>query len=378
MPSRRPTPALPTMTALLLVAQSIAGAAQAPPAAAVADPCQPQASCPNEARTYVRVSPQTAAAQRAARGDPPPPSGENGARTGDDVPSDATRPGDDVPSSDDGQRPDSDETGGNGGLDILAVLLAAAGVVGGALLIDQMTGSNWVSVKDLEKDGPKFPRKQAVGRYQVQGFAMPGWPVVVDVESLPETETWLEVAYKGDRSDELVRIPIPGDGRRETVVNLPEPAKPFTNVRVARYSLHSYLRDTQGTAVYQPLKVYGFGAGPRAVGSTLLKITSFTPDMATRPDEVRYGLQALRLFDRSVVEVLRLPKPGGRKLERVSTVRFQPLQQGNYPGDWRTMEGRPKPQSGIYHLQARGWLVGARNDERDWTGAIAPNLVRIP
>jgi hypothetical protein len=42
------------------------------------------------------------------------------------------------------------------------------------------------------------------------------------------------------------------------------------------------------------------------------------------------------------------------------------------------MQGRPKPQSGIYHLQARGWLVGARNDERDWTGAIAPNLVRIP
>ncbi|MEA1015572.1 hypothetical protein [Sphingosinicella sp. LY1275] len=362
------------MTALLLIAQSVAAAAQAPPSAAatVADPCQPQASCPNEARAYVRVAPQTAAAQRAARGDPPP-AGEDGARTGDDVPSD------DVQSPDDGQRPDSDGTGeGNGGLDILAILLATAGVVGGALLIDQLTGDKWSSAKDLEKDGPKFPRKQAVGRYQVQGFAVAGWPVVVDVESLPETETWLEVAYKGDRSDQLVRIPIPGDGRRETVVNLPAPADSFADVRVARYSIHSYLRDAQGTAVYQPLKVYGFGAGPRAVGSTLLKITSFTPDLATRPDEVRYGLQALRLFDRSVVEVLRLPKPGGRKLERVSTVRFQPLQQGNYPGDWRTMQGRPKPQSGIYHLQARGWLVGARNDERDWTGAIAPNLVRIP
>ena len=336
------------LSALLLVAQATAAAAvQVPPTIVapteVADPCQPQSSCPNEGRGYSRTlrRHQTTARPRAMAADA--------------------------------------DAHGRWRLRFRRCRTRGARGRGRrSWLVDELTSKDWASAKDLVKDGPKFPRAQAIGRYQVQGFALPGWPVALDVDSLPGTETWLEVAFKGDKKKQHRWIAVTGEGRRERVVTLPGVAEDGAEAKVARYSLHSFLREPDGKAVYQPLRVYGIGAGPRAVGSLLLKITNFSPTPAARPADVRYGLSAMRLFDRSVVEVLRLPKPGKGKLEKVKAITLSPLPAGTYPGDWASMRVDPRPASGTYHLQARGWLVGARDDERDWTGAIAPNLVRIP
>lgn len=263
---------------------------------------------------------------------------------------------------------DDDDSG------LIPLVLAGLGLIGGALLIDSLTGKDWASPAKLDRDGPIFPKRQALGRFQVQGYALPGWPVVVDIETRPGTETWLVVRYRGAKKD-LPRIPIPGQGRRVQVVHLPQAAGP---IRTARYSLHSFRSKADGKTIYQPHNVFALGAGPRAVGSTTLQISQLSPAVARQAADVHYSLFAKRLFDRSVVEVLRLPRKHDGKLKLVKDARLFPLRPGSHPGNWRTMKVQPSPAAGLYHFQARAWLVGGRNDERDWTGAIAPNFVRIP
>jgi hypothetical protein len=259
---------------------------------------------------------------------------------------------------------------------LLPIIGGALALIGGALLVDSLTGKDWASAKQLDRDGPVFPRKQAVGQFQVQGYALPGWPVVVDVAAEPGTETWLVVHYRGAKKKDQLRYRIPGEGRRVQVVQLPS-AGPAAKLTTARFSLLSY-RTVGEKKVYQPHMVYGIGAGPRAVGSTTLHIGTLAPAVARQAAEVRYTLVAKRLFDRSAVEVLRLPSGNKGKLKLVKAARRFPLPPGTHPGDWRQMQVDPKPAAGLYHFQARAWLVGGRSDERDWTGAIAPNFVRIP
>lgn len=258
---------------------------------------------------------------------------------------------------------------------LVPLVLTGIGIVGSALLINSLTGKDWVSPKKLDRDGPLFPSKQALGRFQVQGYAVPGWPVVLDIETEPGTETWLVVRYRGGKKD-LPRIRIPGQGRRVEVVQLP--IEPSRAIRIARFSVHSFRTAGKDKSVYQPHKIHAFGAGPRAVGSTTLDVTRLSPALARQAAEVQYSLVSRRLFDRSALEVLRLSGKGQGALKMVKQTRLFPLRPGILNGDWRQMQVQPKPASGLYHFQARAWLVGGHADERDWTGAIAPNFVRIP
>jgi hypothetical protein len=258
--------------------------------------------------------------------------------------------------------------------DVLPLVLGGIGLFGGGTpLIDTLTGKEWVSPRDLDRNGPVFPTRQALGRYQVQGYALPGWPVVVDVETQPGTQTWLVVGYRGKKQE--FRARIPGEGRRVHVVTLP--VTKSAKLTTARYSLHSFSEE-RGKQIYRPHSVYAVGAGPRAVGSTTLQIISLSPAVARRPADVRYSLVAKRLFDRSSIEVLRVPPARKGAMKLIKEQRRFPLQPGTHGGSWGAMRVEPRPASGQYHFQARAWLVGGRNDERDWTGAIAPNFVRIP
>lgn len=270
--------------------------------------------------------------------------------------------------------PEQRERNGTGPEDVLPFVLGGLGVFGGTQLIDSLTGKDWASPRELDRDGPVFPKRQAIGRYQVQGYALPGWPVVVDVETSPGTETWLAVNYRGKKKEAL-RVRIPGEGRRVHVVQLPSTNSP--ELTTARYSLHSFTTERR-KQIYRPHNVYAVGAGPRAVGSTTLQIASLGPSVARRPADVRYSLVAKRLFDRSSIEVLRLPSGKKGAMKMIKEERRFPLQAGTHAGNWGAMKVDPRPTAGTYHFQARAWLVGGRNDARDWTGAIAPNFVRVP
>src|SRR3954451_13078925 len=109
------------------------------------DPCAPEATCPNGSRWRA----------------PPPPIPEEEQRLR--------------------QLPHSADN------DLKIALLVAAAIILAAVIADQLTGKKWASPEDLDANGPRFPEAQALGRFQVQGYAQPGWPFAVDFEALPGT-----------------------------------------------------------------------------------------------------------------------------------------------------------------------------------------------
>jgi hypothetical protein len=295
------------------------------------DPCAPSASCPNAAATYAAPEPMSEH-ERQLR-----------------------------------EAPKSDKN------DLLLALFIAAAIIAAILLADELTGKKWASPADLDAKGPGFPDAQALGRFQVQGYAEPGWPFAVDFEALPETTTWLEVRYKeGPKPGRQADIPLPyRPGRHIEVVRLPAWNR---GLGVARYTLHSAIVREGERLVYQPLKVYGIGAGPKAVGSLYLFVRDIGPARGSDPNKVGYTIEATRPFSRTLIEVLKLPKPGKNKLIRMAAV-STPFTGRFSKGSWAGMPFQPRPGVGVYLLQARAW--GTADGGKDWTGALAPNYVSI-
>jgi hypothetical protein len=265
-----------------------------------------------------------------------------------------------------------EESRRNHGNDAAVVAVGAIAVVGVAVLANEVFGGDGMpSAKELDSEGPRLPREQPLGRFQAEGYAQAGWPVVVDFEATPGTETWLEVRIKG-RKPQLIPIPE-GVGRRVAVVHLAgDPGEP---PRAARFSLNSALPREDGKPDYRPLRTYAIGAGPHAVGSTTVWIASFGPREARLPTDIGYTIESRRIFQKSVVEVLLLPRQGN-KVTRIGAAAPAALMEGRHGGSWAGLRVSPKVAHGTFSLQARAWRLGNTN-ERDWTVAVAPNYVVV-
>jgi len=239
---------------------------------------------------------------------------------------------------------------------------------------EPLTGEDWASPDELDLDGPRFAERQALGRFEAQGYVCAGWPIVVDLETRPGATTWLEIRAEG-MSEPLASVVIEGEGRRTQVLDLPYWEN--EGVEVARYSIVSAVFADGKPPVFQPMRVYAFGAGPYAVGSTTLDVTSFLPAQTSSAAQVNYSLLARRFYQHSVVEVLRLPPPGGRQLARIVRKDVSPLAEGPSKGNWVTLGGPQAAPKGVYQLQARAWRIAGGSNERDWTGAIGPKYVIV-
>jgi len=262
----------------------------------------------------------------------------------------------------------------DGGNHTAAVAVGAVAVVGVGLVANELFGGGdgLPSPKELDREGPRLPREQPLGHFQAEGYAQSGWPVVVDFEATPGTETWLEVRIKGGKPQ---KFPLSGGaGRRVEVVYLA--GEPAETPRAARFTLHSASPRAGGKPAYRPLRTYAIGAGPHAVGSTTVWIESFGPRGTRLPADIRYTIASRRIFQQSVVELLRLPR-SGNKLTRVGSALPSALTEGRHGGSWAQLRVSPKVAQGTFALQTRAWRLGTNLAQRDWTVAVAPNYVVV-
>jgi hypothetical protein len=345
--------------ALLLLSAFSLCAAQTPQIAGQSKPeCDPRAQAEYEAATGRKpegCDPGTASTQSSTT-----PSNE----------SHVTVPEESVRRYDDSAR-DGDRSGG--GDDWWKWLLGGAVAIGGIAAVDQMTNENWVTPQELDATGPRFPELQKVGHYQVQGYAAPGWPFAVDLETEPGTRTWLEVRYQGNKQKQVVDLTLPDGGRRMEVIRLPGAPG---SVGIARYSIRSGLPRGRHKPLYRPMKIHGIGAGPNAVGSLYVSVTRFGPEQASGPANVIWAVSAERKFQKSLIEVLRVPT---KKKGKYTLVSQGPIELGlrlRANGSWGTVPMKAAVSPGIYEMQVRAWQMGG--DGGDWTGAYAPKPVRIP
>jgi hypothetical protein len=339
----------------------------------------------------------------------PPQTSQEPARPEETPPSEETRT---APTRHD----DHEDGRGHAGLAALFEALGRAIVTAGELREpDRQTGPQWVTTDQLDADGPRFPMQQQSGRFQVQGYAAAGWPFVADIQTEPGTWTWLELSYKGSNRPQYVDLTRPEGGRRTEVFNLPGAPGSFD---IARYSIHSALLRQGYKPLYRPMRVFGLGAGPRAVGSIdqssaddgnrsgpdtaflslaamprqalkfyrlaaqtdpgaalYLSVIAFGPTPETNPANVTWAVSARRKFAKSRIEVLLVPPRGEGIFTSVTQANIDLFRSGHVSGKWGTLPALTRIGPGWYSLQARAWRIGA--DGGDWTGASSYSYVQI-
>lgn len=225
----------------------------------------------------------------------------------------------------------------------------------------------------LLEDGPQLPVQYPDGSLTIAGFARDGWPVVVDFEPQPGTVTSLDVTV-GRRKFQQVLDPDGRGGRQLVKIQLPDNltapvARPATYM-VSSAAIADFDVEQPKAVSQVPLKIYGIGGGPNAVGSVAIEQVAF----GGLPTGAAFRYRAKSNFTAIKTAVQRFHKEGSiNKVETVSTARLSNILAGPRGGQW---DGRVIPSgvtsTGLHRFQVTGWFT---TDDRSWVAAIAPDLV---
>lgn len=226
----------------------------------------------------------------------------------------------------------------------------------------------------LLDNGPELPTSFPDGSFSVRGFARDGWPIVVDFEPQPGTVTQLEVTVpRGNRQTTrtLVLDPDGTHGRQLIKVEMPAAGAPTAmpaTYFVSSLPIAALDQDEPQSVAATPLKVYGIGGGPRAVGSVAIEQLGF----ARADVGARFGFVAKSQFSRARAQVQRLRRGGtGTEIVPVFEARASNIAIGPHGGNWPgTAAG--SPSRGPHRLQVTAWFT---TDDRSWVAAVAPDLV---
>jgi hypothetical protein len=237
------------------------------------------------------------------------------------------------------------------------------------------SGTDMPTEQTLLEQGPQLPAIYPDGSLSVRGFARDGWPVVVDFEPQPGTITQLEVTtYRGrhKHTEKLVLDPDGSHGRQVVRVAMPMTGS-ASNPVPATYAVSSVPISTFDTDQPQavglaPLKIYGIGGGPHAVGSVAIEQLAFTQ---VSPG-ARFGYFSKSEFNRARAQVQQLQRASDGTFQIQPVIEFfgSNLSVGPHGGIW----SGPEPSSSLrtFRLQVTAWYT---NDDRSWVAALAPDLI---
>jgi len=244
-----------------------------------------------------------------------------------------------------GRQPAGPRGGGpNGGL--IGGAAAAGGIIGLGLYLH---ARNQPAPK-LARDGPKMPDQYSMSNFSVGAFVQANWPVVVDHVLSNGGELTIVITAQGFPT---FRYRIPATGRRrQEIFRLPPyfPARPTPGM----YTI-SATNATPGVATPVYMRLFGMGAGERAVGSVAIDQVKFGPDTIhpKQKQEAVYAFHAHTDFDKVRAEFMKAATEQGQivaKLEDHADING--VQRETTPShQWNGKKASP----GEHLLQVRAW-----------------------
>jgi hypothetical protein len=299
--------------------------------------------------------------------------------------------------------------------EILAFIAIFIAVVVAA---DTLTGHDEKSVDALDRDGPKPPEREMLGRYQVQGLVYPNWPLVVEVRTQPGATVFVQIVPDGASKDALPPLVISDQGgmpRGDNRIIRPVELSQTERGMLARFVLPANLkaghsnhgangddgfrsarlsvvsgRMQDGEFVAQPVEVLAIGAGPNAVGSAAVVISRFDPAPVLRRALYTVTFNEKRRFNYLHAELVERQSSGGA-MQRPTVDEQDVCVDGagtnlcvdgppNRPyrtgGEWPRQPGRQLSSGQSYHMQLRAW--SPRSPEGGWVLDLAPQAVTWP
>lgn len=230
------------------------------------------------------------------------------------------------------------------------VIVGGAAAAGGAIVLGEWLHARNKPEAKLSREGPKMPDQFNMSGLSIGAFCQGNWPVVVDYFLNPGAVVLVTVETQGV-PPVTYRIATTGS-RRLAIFRLPPtfPTKPTPGM----YTIRA-LSTGAGMATPVYVRLFGVGAGERAVGSVAIDQVQFGPDTIhpKQKQEANYAFHAHTDFDRVRAEFMKAVLVQGQivaKLEDHDDI--DGVQRETTPT--RRWNGK-KATPGDHILQVRAW-----------------------
>lgn len=260
-------------------------------------------------------------------------------------------------------------------------IAAGAGAAAGTVLIAELIAHHNASPEHFAHEGPQVPKELNMSSFAIKGIVGPHWPVVVDFMLDSPGSAQIDI-IAADKHHIRATMPNLPNRRAYGIFRLPDDFG--SKLQVAVFQVHSVPAatgaasvspGTSGTSTVSPaLRVYGIGAGERAVGSVAIdQLTFQPPTIHPKSKEVAtFGFHAHSAFNGVRAEFIFTTLYNGQILvQQDQEQKLAPVPEGERAnGTW---EGKGK--AGQHMLQVRAWR-GLENGG-DWVVAWSPDIVDV-
>lgn len=227
--------------------------------------------------------------------------------------------------------------------------------------------------KALSQNGPQFPALFTMSSLSVVGFVQGNWPMVLDYELREPGIYLVTISVEGQDPFEYL---LDGSrlGHQQQIFSLPARLGP--KPVIATCTLNA-LSNVPGEVRPKYVRVFGWGCGPRAVGSVAIDQVRFTPPSVRPKDKQNalYGFHSHADFEKVTAEFELVGLKDGNivaKLEDQQKI-DDPVRVNTEISDKRWDAKKASP--GQHLLQIRAWYSANRGG--DWVIAWSPGIVSI-
>jgi hypothetical protein len=226
-----------------------------------------------------------------------------------------------------------------------------------------------LSPDKLSSDGPSLPKVIDMNGFTVQGLVGPNWPVVVDFAVGGAGAAHLDIVTKKRIYE--VTIPNEPNHRGYAILRLPKDFVDKPETAIFQVQAIAPVGSAKNTAVPQ-MRVYGLGAGEKAVGSVAIDQLQFKPGSVHTTESAMYSFHAHSSFNGVRAEfVLTELRNGHVVVEKDQEVKLPPVPQDESPRQTWVAKGK----TGEHMLEIRAWR-GLENGG-DWVVAWSPDIVDV-
>jgi hypothetical protein len=259
--------------------------------------------------------------------------------------------------------------------------LRDATIAGGAgfllgLVAGHYLGGRHSPEKVLSHDGPQIPHSFTMSSLTILGFVKGNWPMVLEYE-ITEPGLYLLTVSADNTAPFTYLLDASHFGHRQVIIrNLPERFGPTP--RAGSYTLQA-MSNHPGEVTPVFLRVFGIGAGDRAVGSVAIDGLRFGPAEigAQNRGTALYGFHSRADFERVTAEFNYVGKVQGcvvsvfEDKQDIKDVVRRDTTIDNKQWDLRKAKAKP----GQHMLAVRAWYT--LKSGGDWVMAWSPQLVRV-
>jgi hypothetical protein len=242
------------------------------------------------------------------------------------------------------------------------------GALAGLLIASSVSAHESGPIKTLGAEGPQFAEVLHMSTFQVSGLVKGGWPLVVDYEAEAGTYAILTVASQNAAPFSQV-LPIPETARRSVILQVPPSLG--SDLKVADFTIRASVSPYDPRLRY--FRIYGFGCGPRAVGSVAIDQLRFGPQVInSQQGDTQFSFHAHTTFDKVKAEFMQVALVDNcieGKIFDDKRIDRRVLEDDSVFDRWNAK----KAHQGQIQFRVRGWMAAEQGG--DWVSAFSPDLV---